>query len=489
MKQIFSQLSKNVAYIKNSCNQNKDLVVREVFCGQKKVAVFYLNEQAGEDKVEKFVLEALQKYGKTPQNITDIQTKVVALGDAKIQQGLDECVQSLLKGFTIILVDGDVNAIVCSTVSPSHRGVEEPPTSAVIYGPREGFVESIKINLGLIRKRLPTTSLKITEMDIGKYTKSKVMVCYLKDIANKKVVKKIIQRLNKINIDGILDSHYLVSFLEERKGSIFKQIGKTEKPDIAVAKMLEGRVVILVDNSPIVLTLPFVVLEDLQNSDDYYQRSFRVGIKRFLRVISVIMSILLPGTYVSIQLYHYRIIPLKFLVSIINSTQGIPFTPFLEMLFVILLFEILFEASLRMPRYIGMALSVVGALVLGDTAVKAGLISSPTVMIIALTGISFYTIPEQTSQISVLRILFTIIGGGIGLFGIIGAGAMLVTYLVEFNAYGSPYLAPYAPYIKSDLKDGIFKKETISINTRPKSIPNANTVRKKSKGGLKWQRQ
>ena len=169
-------------------------------------------------------------------------------------------------------------------------------------------------------------------------------------------------------------------------------------------------------------------------------------------------------------------------MSIINSSQGIPFTPFLEMLFVIILFEILFEASLRMPRYIGMALSVVGALVLGDTAVKAGLISSPAVMIIALTGISFYTIPDQTSQISILRLLFTLLGGMIGLFGIIIGGCVLITYLVEFNGYGSPYLAPYAPYIKNDLKDGIFKQESISQNTRPYSIPNQKKVREKNRG-------
>ncbi|MBQ8430456.1 MAG: spore germination protein, partial [Clostridia bacterium] len=283
----------------------------------------------------------------------------------------------------------------------------------------------------------------------------------------------------KVDIDGVIDSQYLISFLEERKGSILKQVGKTEKPDIAVAKMLEGRIVILVDGTPIVLTLPFIFFEDLQNSDDYYQRSFRVSIKRFLRVVGLLFSILLPGGYVAIQLYHYRIVPLKFLVTIINSTQGIPFTPFLEMLFVIVLFEILFEASLRMPKYLGIAISIVGALVLGDIAVKAGLISSPAVMIIALTGISFYVVPEQASQLSVIRLLFTLLGGAFGIIGISLGSVFLLTYLVEFNAYGSPYLAPYSPYIKNDLKDGVFKKQTVALNTRPESIPNQKIIRKK----------
>ena len=479
MKKLFKNLKNSIGYIKRTCNQNSDLVAREISCGNKKIAIFFLNEQADDEKIEKYIIKPLINYKKTPKKIEEIEQRVLLMTEVKRNDDLDFCVQEVLKGNSVVLIEGISKAIICTTISPSKRAVEEPPTSAVISGPREGFIENIKTNIGLIRKRLPTASLKFEEINVGRYTKTKVVVAYLDDVADTNVAKKIFERIKKIDIDGILDAHYLISFLEERKGSIFKQVGKTEKPDIAVAKMLEGRVAILVDNSPIVLTLPFVILEDLQNSDDYYQRSFRVAIVRFLRLISLFMSVLLPGLYVAIQLYHYRIIPLKFLVSIINSSQGIPFTPFLEMLFVIILFEILFEASLRMPRYIGMALSVVGALVLGDTAVKAGLISSPAVMIIALTGISFYTIPDQTSQISILRFLFTLLGGMVGLFGIIIGGTMLVTYLVEFNGYGSPYLAPYAPYIKSDLKDGIFKQEVISQRTRPKSIPNQKSIREK----------
>lgn len=484
MEKISKNIDNNLKYLKGTLNQNSDLVTREIVCNKKRCAICYLNEQSSEQTIQKYILQPMQSYKKTLAKISDLQNKIVSVGETKELLTFDECLTEIVRGNSVIFVDGFESALSCITIAPQQRSVEEPPTSAVIYGPREGFVENIRTNLGLIRKRLPITEFRIEELTVGKYTKSKIMLCYINDIADEKVVQKIKERLSKIQIDGILDSHYLISFLEEKKGSIFKQIGKTEKPDIAVAKMLEGRVAILVDNSPVVLTLPFVVLEDLQNSDDYYQRSFRVGIVRFLRVIGLFMSILLPGAYVAIQLYHYRIIPLKFLVSIINSTQGIPFTPFVEMLFVIILFEILFEASLRMPKYIGMALSIVGALVLGDTAVQAGLISSPAVMIIALTGISFYTIPDQTSQISILRFLFTIIGGTIGLFGLVIGGVMLVAYLVEFNAYNTPYLAPYAPYIKEDLKDGIFKQETIAIKTRPRSIPSQKLVRK-SKGGKK----
>ncbi|MGN1221616.1 MAG: spore germination protein [Christensenellales bacterium] len=475
---IFKQLQKNVDYIKEKLNNNKDLIERYLTFNKSKVCVMYLNEQADQEKLNEHIIKSLIDAKPKIKATKDIKN-AISIAETQDVEMLDDCIDEILNGNAIVLVDKLTTALKCAVTKVEQRTVVEPPTSAVIFGPREGFIESINVNKNLIRKRLPTTSLKFKEIKVGKYTKTKIVLCYLKDIADNEVVNKIEKRINQINIDGIVDSHYLISFLEEKQGSMFKQIGKTEKPDIAVAKMLEGRVAIIVDGSPIVLTLPFVILEDLQNSDDYYQRHNRISVVRILRVISVLLSILLPGTYVAIQLYHYRVIPLKFLVSIINSTQGIPFTPFLEMLFVILLFEILFEASLRMPKYLGIAVSIVGALVLGDTAVKAGLISSPAVMIIAVTGISFYTLPEETSQLSILRMIFTLLGGTFGLLGLVIGGLILINYLVDFNGYGAPYLAPYAPYIKTDLKDALFKKEVSGIDTRPKSIPNKNRIRKR----------
>lgn len=475
---IFTQLSKNVNYIKKQNNQNNDLVVRNLQFNNQQVCILYLNEMADVEKINEHIIKPFIDTKPQISSIADLQNSI-SLGETEELTTLDDCVTEILMGNAVILVQDLTVALKCAIIKHEQRSVVEPPTSAVIFGPREGFVESLKVNKNLIRKRLPTTSLKFKEISVGKYTKTKISLCFLKDIADDNIIKKIESRLKQINIDGIVDSHYLISFLEEKKSSMFKQIGKTEKPDIAVAKMLEGRVAIIVDGSPIVLTLPFVILEDLQNSDDYYQRHNKISIVRILRIISILLSILLPGIYVAIQLYHYRVIPLKFLVSIINSTQGIPFTPFLEMLFVILLFEILFEASLRMPKYLGIAVSIVGALVLGDTAVKAGLISSPAVMIIAVTGISFYTLPEETSQLSILRMIFTLLGGTLGLLGLVVGGLVLINYLVDFNGYGAPYLAPYAPYIKSDLKDALLKKEVSGIDTRPNSIPNKNRTRKR----------
>jgi spore germination protein KA len=360
------------------------------------------------------------------------------------------------------------------------RNIMEPPTSTVLLGPREGFIEDVTTNFQLIKKRLVTSSLQEVNLKIGKYTQTQVKILYLNDIADEKIVTKIAKKLSQINIDGILDSFYLASFLEQKPNSIFKQVGQTEKPDVAVAKMLEGRVAILVDGSPIVLTLPFVLIEDLQSPDDYYQKNFRVTITRYIRLISILVSTLLPGLYLALLLYHYKIIPFNLLVTLSNSTANLPFGPFIEILFVIILFEVLYEANLRMPRHLGMALSIVGALILGDTAVQAGLISPGAVMIIALSGITAYTLPNETGQLSLLRLGFTFFAGMLSFYGICLFGVFLLLYLSNFNSYGSPYLAPIAPYIKSDLKDAVHKQNLLNLKTRPLSIKNKNKTRLES---------
>ena len=286
------------------------------------------------------------------------------------------------------------------------------------------------------------------------------------------IVNDIIKKLSNIDCDGVVDSSYIASFLQRKPNSLFKQVGDTEKPDILCAKLLEGRIGIMVDGSPIVLTLPFILLEDLQNGDDYYSQHIRVSFVRILRVVGIVLAVLLPGLYVALQLYHYKILPLQFLSTIMNTTQGIPFNPFSEIMFVVLLFEVLYEANLRMPQYLGMALSIVGALILGETAVNAGLVSPPAVMIVALSGLTFYVVPQQTTQFAMLRLVFVVIGAVLGIFGILIGSVGVVSYLCSFDSYDSAYLGPIAPYIRGDQKDFLVKVNQKSMYTRPRSIEN-----------------
>lgn len=474
---------KTVDEIKKKLHDSGDLKSRTVQFFGTQISLCYIAPITDNELLNNTLIYPLINFSSEIEGkdiVEVLNDRVLANQEVTIFYDLKSAVDKMLAGNTLILVDGADKILGCDLEKITVRAVAEPPTSVVIKGPREGFTESLKFNLALIRKRVKSDDFVVKMFELGKMTKTQIAVVYYDSIADKSVVNDVLKRLKSIKIDGVIDSHYLVSYLQRNKKSLFKQVGDTEKPDILVAKMLEGRVGIIVDGSPIVLTIPFILLEDLQNSDDYYSQPIRVTFVRALRLVGVILAVLLPGIYIALELYHYKILPTEFLITIMNSTQGIPFSPFIEILFVILLFEILYEANIRMPQYFGMAMSIVGALILGETAVNAGLVSPPAVMIVALSGITFYIIPGQASQFSILRLLGVIIGASLGIYGILLFCVFILSYLSNFDSYKSAYLAPTAPYIEEDQKDSYMRKTIDEMKKRPTAIPNnkSNKIRR-----------
>ena len=399
---------------------------------------------------------------------------------ATIVPTLDECVDLLLNGSALVFVNGLKGAINVEMLKYTSRAVTEPPTSAVVKGPREGFTENLKTNLGLLRRRIKSPNMIVEKLVVGKYTKTDINVIYINTIADDKVVKSVISRIKKMNIDGVVDSSYVAKFIVEHKFSILKQVGNTEKPDILTAKLLEGRVAIMVDGSPIVITVPYMLVEDFQSSEDYFQNNYRSNMQRVIRFTSIVIAIFLPAAFVSAQLFHLQIIPLNFLLTIVNSIKGIPLSPSFEMFFTLLIFEILNEASIRMPKYVGMALSIVGALVLGDTAVRAGIVSTPTIMIMALSGISLYTVPELVDSMSFLRLIYLMVAGSIGGYGLILLTCYIIIYLSALENFDVPVLAPFVPLTKEDLKDSVLMTFLRDMKKRPKTLKPKDTVRIKN---------
>lgn len=466
----------NIESLKQQFNENPDLIVRELQVNNNILTIVYLKSIVDKDYISAFIVEPILSVDREFKSIKEIEEDILfscEVKEVKQNQIKDE----ILNGGTILFLNNEEKYLSFDTEKVPYRSITEPPTSAVIKGPREGFTENIKVNISLIRKRMRSENLKLETLYVGRETKTQVTLCYLDNIADQKIVNKIKNKISKIKIDGIIDSYYITEFLEEKRQSIFKQIGNTEKPDIACAKMLEGRIVVLVDNTPIVLTLPFLLVEDLQDSSDYYNNHIRIFIVRTIRMIGILLAILSPGMYVAMLLYNSKVIPLNFFITIINSTQGLPFEPFIEVFFIIILFEILYEVSLRLPRYLGLATSIVGALVLGDTGVKAGLISPPGVMIVALSGIAIYAIPDQAGQESILRLLFLFLGGIAGFLGILTGLVFIVSFANKHDGYGAPYLAPLTPFVKEDMKDFVFKKPLNELKTRPLSFYQKNKVR------------
>ena len=470
---VHTNLKTNLSYVNDKIDSD-DVATLHLTIGNSTGALIFAKDIVDQSAIGELVLKPLREFNGTPtlKTLDDIFLSP----EKRLLDDLDETLDSMVNGEAVLLIDGISKVFSFGLRKFEKRSISEPPTFTVIKGPREGFNESLPVNISLMRRKLKTTDLTFENLKVGKYSKTPVSLVYIKGIVDPCLVESLKKRLQEIQVDAVLDSSYITKSLGEHKQSLFKQVGNTEKPDILASKILEGRVGILVDGSPIALSVPYLLIEDFQSPSDYYSSSYSATVSRILRIISVVISLLLPSFFVAAELYHLQLIPLSFLLTIVNSIKGIPLSPSYEMFFTLLIFEILNEASVRMPRYVGMVVSIVGGLVLGETAVTAGIISAPTLMIVAFSGICLYTVPELEQTFSVLRLVFLIIAGGLGAYGLLIFSALLLVYLVTFENYSTPICAPFSPLIKEDLDDSFYKGFFAEQSTTPKSIqPNKLT--------------
>lgn len=473
------QVEKFVQDITNELSNSSDVASRIIQKDNVKIGLICLKSMTSDQYFFDAVCLPIERFA-GEINFQTLSHDIICTKEV-VEVKKSEVVEKIVNGNVAIVTSNSDKILAIDILDFPVRTPSEPPTSQVLQGPREGFVEDLRTNITLLRRRFYSKDLVVKQMVVGKQTQTKIAITYLKSIASDDVVREVENKIKKIDIDGVIDSYYIIKKLENRPHSMFKQIGSIEKPDIVSAKMLEGRVAIIVDGSPIVLTVPYVILEDFQGSNDYYSNNFYASLIRVVRLIGVLVAIIAPGTYLAFRLFHFNVIPVKYLITIANTTLSLPFTPFVELLFINLLFQILYEVSLRLPSYLGLATSIVGALILGDTGVKAGLISPPGVIIIALSKIALYTVPEQSNQLTVLQLIFLIIGGTVGILGLIGGMIYIINYLNTYDSFGTPYLAPYSPKITSDLKDALFKSELNNMTKRPQSIKNKNPTRQRWK--------
>ena len=454
-----------------------NVVRRDFKSGKKDGALFFNPDLTDEETLREFIRAAASGA----RSLEELDKDVIHISETELSYDENAAVEGVLSGDGVFLLGDENGYLIVNARKYEKRAVMEPPTETVIRGPREGFVEDIKTNLSLLERRFKTPDLCIERLTIGRQSRTSVAVVYLGTVTDKTLVESIVERLEKIDIDVVTDSNYLVSYLEKRPYSFFKQVGYTEKPDVATAKIAEGRVAVVVDGSPMVLTLPFLLTEDFQSGDDYYERSGFTSFLRIVRLLALFLAVLLPGVYIAFQIYHYEMLPNRFLITLMNAVKGVPLPPMWEMLFVLLLFEVIRDASVRMPRAVSMAMSIVGAIVLGDTAVKAGLVSSPAVMLAALSSIALFTAPNEVGTMSLMRLIVTVAGGLAGALGIIVVSVYTVHYLCRMDSFGSPYLAPFAPTLLPDMQDGMTVSPRKDMTLRPYGIRTHNRTR--AKGG------
>ena len=343
----FFDVKQKIEELKSALNNSVDFSSRYFEKNGQEIGMVFLKSITDQALFSEALYLPLQTYEK-PLDMEILRNDIIKGTDVKIIDD-NEMVQEILDGKIVFFTNFSDEILAIDFLKFPTRVPSEPPTSPVIQGPREGFVEDLQTNITLLRRRIKSPDFTIETLRVGSVTQTKVCVGYIKGISNKKVVRKIIKRLKEIEVDGILDSYNIVSFLQDRPNSLFRQIGNSEKPDVVVSKLLEGKACIIVDGSPIVLTIPFIFLEDIQNSNDYYTNHHYSSFVRVIRLFGLMISLIAPGFYLALQIYHYNILPLNFLITIADTTQGLPFTPFLEILFIFLLFQILYEVSLRRP--------------------------------------------------------------------------------------------------------------------------------------------
>ena len=472
-------LEKNIKSVKEKLSSEDILVFEFDSLNGKKFAVIYADGLADKQLIGELVAKPLRAVAK--DDSLDAVKKCLASPDVKDGEKTEDAIKEVSDGNVVLFIDGEKKFFIIGLKNPPGRSVAEPPTQVTVKGPREGFTEDIKINLGLVRKRLKTDKLQIKTVKGGKQSETAVAIVYIEGTCPKGLPERLEKEILEKKIDIIPDSSYIAQFISKKPKSLFKHNGTAEKPDIFCAKISEGRVGLIVDGSPIALTVPYMLVEDFQAVEDYYQVSYRSTVLRFLRLISLIVGVFLPAFYVSAQLFKIQLIPYRLLLKISSSVSGLALSPSVEMFLTLFLLEVLIEASIRMPNYVGLAMSVVGALVLGDTAVQAGIISTPAIIIIAFSAICLFTTPDLVETTTTLRWVYLIIGGSLGPFGVVMFTAFLISYLVSEQSYGVPLFAPFAPLIKNDLYDSMVKSNMYTLNTRPKAFATKNKVRIRTK--------
>ncbi len=472
-------------HLENVFSDCHDFVFRELTLGQNneiKIAIAFIDGLVDKQILNRDILKPLMINSQDfnihsfNNSLPDIlKDNILNNYNIKKVDSLDDTISFILSGESIIYIDGEKYALIAETSNYEIRNVDEPDTEAVVRGPREGFVESLKVNISLIRRKIKNPKLKVEKITLGKQTNTDVCICYINGIVHQHVVETVKKRLSKINIDAILESGYIEEFIEDSPLSIFPTVGNSEKPDIVAAKVLEGRVAILCDGTPFVLTVPYLFVETMQVSEDYYSRSIFTSAVRLLRVLSLFISTSLPAYYVALIAFHPSVIPFKLLLTISASREGIPFSPFTEALVMGIAFELLREAGVRMPRPIGQAVSIVGALVLGDAAVKAGLASTPMVIVTSITAITSFILPPLGGALPLIRLMLLLGANILGLLGILLVSIVIFIHACSLYSFGVPYMSPLAPICGADLKDTFVRLPLWLMFTRPKSLIKDNT--------------
>ena len=460
--------------IKKMNGNSSDIVTRTIEKKHNKIGYIYLESVSSDDKISNFLNKSIIAIDK--KNIFDSFYKSIENSifnsNMKSCETYEEMFYFLSSGFTVIIIEGCDKAIVVETRLQLDRGVTESTSETIIRGPKDSFTENHNKNIGLIRKRIKDHNLWFEEVKIGRRTKTKVSVAYIKDIVPNYKIQKLLDDLKKIDIDGVIDTGYIRELLEKDQKTVFPKVISTERPDFACTSLLDGKIVILVENSPFVIILPAVLTDFLHSPEDNYQKPFNVSFTRVLRTICFYLALFIPGLYIALMTFNHEIIPDQLLISLAVQRDGVPFPTAVEVFIFVITFEILREADVHVPSFSGGAMNIVGALILGDAAVAAGIVSPIVIIVVAITSICelvFYDI-DIIDAIREWRILFILAATFMGLIGFVAMFIIFIAKLASLECLGTPYLTPFSPLRTRSLKDSIIRVSRKKLKERPQFL-------------------
>ncbi|MFE5324650.1 spore germination protein [Paenibacillus sp. NPDC056579] len=478
---ISGNLQQNLQVLQSIYTDCPDVVFRSfVISGMHEAALVYFEGLANAEEINDNVLTPLM--AENPAEIREMKGLVEQrLSVSKVQyvQTFPECIEHISTGNTLLLIDRFDQGIILSLTKFDKRNIQEPTAESVVRGPREGFTETLQVNISMLRRIIRSPLMKFHSVKIGRYTQTEVYIAYIAGLAEETLIDEVKNRLRRIDIDGVLESGYIEEFIEDATFSPFPQLISTERPDVAASSLLEGRVAILTEGSPFALIAPVTLFSLMQASEDYYERFLLGTVVRWLRYFLLAISLLLPSVYVALLAYHQEMIPTTLLISIAASREQIPFPALVEAILMEIAFEALREAGIRLPKQVGSAVSIVGALIIGDAAVSAGLVSPPMVMVVAFTGIASFTTARYNAAgaFRILRFPLIILAGTLGLLGVMWGVLLIVIHLCTLRSFGVPYMSPIAPGMRKEWKDVIIRAPIWALNQRPKLSGENNPIR------------
>lgn len=466
---ISLNLEENEQYIKKLFTDCSDAVIRtfEMENGIEGLIVFIdglVNSEWVDDAMKSLMI--LEGEDST---ITGVKMRTLPVSQTNKVDNYGELLINVLGGDAALFIQRQSEAIMLGVRGGNQRSVSEPETETVVRGPREGFVENIRVNTSLLRRKLKTPRMKMKALTVGKESNTSIVVCYLENIADPDLVDEVVQRIKKIDVDIILESGYIEEFIQDSYLSPFPQVQYSERPDTVAAALGQGRIAIIVDGTPMVLIVPFVLWQIIKSNEDYYERFQIMTLIRWLRYIFLVLSLTAPALYVAITTFHQDMLPTSLMLSIAAARESIPFPAVVEALIMEVIFEALREAGIRLPKAVGSAVSILGALVVGQAAVEAGIVSAPMVIVVSITGIASFTIPQYNGAIAIrmLRFPLMIVASLFGMYGIMISIMIIIGHLSNLRSFGVPYLSPVAPLSAQNLKDILVRAPWPSMDARP----------------------